>query len=124
MNIAKYSFLVSGIYDFIIGLTFLIAPVWAFNLFNVTPPNHWGYVTFAASMLAVFGIMFFQIAKDPVKNRNLMPYGMLLKIAYCGMAFGYYFTTGIPRIWVIFGVCDIIFLLLFIWSYKRMADVG
>jgi hypothetical protein len=62
MNIAKCSFFVSGIYDFIIGLIFLIAPVWAFNLFNVTPPNHWRYVTFAASMLAVFGIMFFQIA--------------------------------------------------------------
>lgn len=124
MNIAKYSFLVSGIYDFILGLTFLIAPVWTFNLVNVTPPNHWGYVTFAASMLAIFGIMFFQIAKDPIKNRNLMPYGILLKVAYCSMAFGYYFTTGIPNIWVIFGVCDFIFLLLFIWGYKKTANVG
>lgn len=124
MNIVKFSFLSSGVYDFILGLVFLVAPAWTFNLVNVTPPNHWGYVTFAASMLAIFGIMFFQIAKDPIKNRNLMPYGMLLKVAYCGMAFGYYFTSGIPDIWVIFGICDFIFLLLFIWSYKKTAIVG
>ena len=124
MTFAKYSFLLSGIYDLVFGLIFLIAPAWAFNFISVTPPNHWGYVTFAASVLAIFGVMFCQISEDPVKNRSLMPYGMLLKIAYCGMAFGYYFITGIPYIWVVLGFCDLIFLLLFILSYVRTAKVG
>ncbi len=124
MNLVRYLFCASGIYDFILGLVFLVAPIWAFSLVNVTPPNHWGYVTFAASMLAIFGLMFLQIAKDPIKNRDLMPYGMLLKFAYCGVVFGYYFTTGVPVVWVIFGVCDFIFLLLFIWGYKKTSDLS
>ncbi len=124
MNAVRCFFGLSGIYDLFLGLMFLFAPIWCFNLVNITPPNHWGYVTFAASMLSIFGIMFLQIAKDPIKNRGFMPYGMLLKLAYCGVVFGYYLTTGIPTIWAVFGVCDFIFLLLFIWSYKKTADLG
>ena len=120
MNIAKSSFLISGIYDFILGLIFLIIPSTAYNYFNVTPPNHWGYVTFSAAMLVIFGIMFLKIAKDPKNNKNFMPYGIMLKIAYIGTVFSYYFTSSIPTIWVIFGVIDFIFLLLFVYSYKRI----
>ena len=108
---------VSAVYDFLLGLAFLIAPAYFFNLLNVTPPNHWGYVSFAAAMLVIFGIMFFQIAKNPKGNQNLIPYGILLKIAYCAVVFGYNFFGSIPQIWVIFGYCDAIFLLLFMYSF-------
>ena len=124
MKAIKTLFWVGGLYDFILGVAFLALPTVLFDWFTITPPNHWGYVTFAASMLAIFGLMFLQIAKDPIKNRDLMPYGMLLKFAYCGVVFGYYFTTGVPVVWVIFGVCDFIFLLLFIWGYKKTSDLS
>ena len=116
MNQVRLFFGASAIYDLLLGLAFLIAPAYFFNLFNIAPPNHWGYVSFAGAMLAIFGIMFFQIAKDPKVNQNLIPYGILLKIAYCGTVFGYHFLDSIPKIWVVFGYCDLIFLALFIYS--------
>jgi hypothetical protein len=122
MNGIKALYLIGGLYDFILGVAFLLIPAYVFNLFHITPPNHWGYVSFAAAILATFGIMFFQIAKDPITNRNLIPYSILLKISYCGVIFGYYFFGGgIPKIWTVFGLFDFIFLLLFIYAYKKTA---
>ena len=120
MKTIKLLFWLSGLYDFFLGISFIIMPVSLFNLLKITPPNHWGYVTFAASMLAIFGIMFFQIAKNPKDNKNLIPYGMLLKVAYCGTVFGFYFLASIPILWVIFGIFDFLFLLSFVWAYKQL----
>lgn len=123
MKAIKTLFWVSGLYDFVLGVAFLALPVFLFDLFSITPPNHWGYVTFAASMLTIFGIMFFQIAKDPKANRNLIPYGILLKIAYCGTVFGFYFFASLPVLWVVFGVFDFLFLLAFVWAYQKLGKI-
>jgi hypothetical protein len=123
MKNIKTLYWVGGAYDFCLGAAFLFAPVYLFNLFKITPPNHWGYVTFAAAMLAIFGIMFFNIAKDPKANRNLIPYGIMLKIAYCGTVFGFYFFDSLPKLWTVFGIFDFIFLVLFIWSYKAIGKI-
>ncbi len=52
-------FVVAGLYDFVIGAAFLVAGPQLFERAGVTPPNHWGYVQFAALLLIVFGMMFF-----------------------------------------------------------------
>ena len=39
-----------------------------------------------------FTIMFIKIASNPVKNRELIPFGILLKISYCGVIFYHWFT--------------------------------
>ncbi|MDD3436808.1 MAG: hypothetical protein PHC64_06635 [Candidatus Gastranaerophilales bacterium] len=122
MNGIKIGYFLSGLYDFLLGMAFLFVPVQVFNLTHIMPPNHWGYVSFAAAMLTIFGIMFFQIAKDPIANKNLIPYGVLLKISYCGVVFGYHFNGGIPNIWVYFGVFDFIFLLFFVYSYIKLRN--
>ena len=120
MKITKIAYLTSAVYDFVLGLAFLVMPATIFRMVNITPPNHWGYVTFAALMLMIFGIMFYKIYENPKANKNLIPYSIMLKIAYCGVVFGYYFFDSIPCMWTLFGICDFIFLLLFIRAYRQV----
>ena len=121
MKAIKKLFWIGGLYDFCLGIGFFFFFFWLFQYFHITPPNHWGYVTFAAAMLMIFGLMFFQISKNPTANRNLIPYGILLKIAYCGTVFGYYFLSSLPCVWVVFGIFDFVFLLFFVYAYKKLG---
>jgi hypothetical protein len=114
-------FALSGIYDAGLGLIFLLAPAAMYARFAVTPPNHWGYVQFGAAMLIIFGLMFLQVAVKPAANRNLIPYGILLKVAYAGTVFAYWFTQGLPDMWKPFAFCDAIFAVLFVWAWVRLA---
>lgn len=113
-------FLVAALYDGILGLVFLLAPLHPFQLYEVTPPNHLGYVRFPAALLLVFGLMFLAVARSPVRNRNLIPYGVLLKVCYCGVAGWYWATSVIPGMWKPFVVVDVIMGVLFLWAYTTI----
>jgi hypothetical protein len=110
-------FLVAALYDGLLGLAFLAAAEWIFHAAKVTPPNHFGYVHFPGAILIVFAIMFAAVAWRPRENRNLIPYGILLKISYCGVAGYHWFTQGIPTLWKPFAAIDLVFLVLFLVAY-------
>ena len=110
-------FLVAALYDGFFGVVFLAAPLYPFHLLGVTPPNHVGYVQFPAALLLIFALMFLAIACNPVRNRNLIVYGILLKCAYCGVAFGHWFASDIPTMWKPLAVTDLVMALLFILAY-------
>ena len=110
-------FVIAAVYDGILGLVFLLGAGAVFERFGVTPPNHFGYVHFPAAVLIVFALMFLAIARNPQANRNLIPYGMLLKVAYCSVVFYHWFTAGIPNLWKPFAIFDLGFLALFVWAY-------
>jgi len=109
-------FSVAAIYDGLLGVAFLFAGSALFQWFAVTPPNHPGYVQFAAALLVVFAVMFMAVAINPARNRNLIPYGIMLKVSYSGVTLFHWLTTGIPGMWKPFCICDIIFMALFIWA--------
>jgi hypothetical protein len=113
-----------ALYDGVLGLVFLAAPGYPFEALQVTPPNHLGYVQFPAALLLIFGLMFVAIAMDPVKNRSLIPYGILLKVAYCGVTLGHWLATGIPAMWKPFTVIDLVMGALFIWAYAVLPRAG
>src|SRR4051794_10854513 len=115
-------FLISALYDGTLGAIFLIAPGPVFQWANVTAPNHWAYVQFPAALLIIFGLMFAAIARNPAGNRNLIVYGVLLKLSYCGIASWYWFTAGIPGLWKPFAVIDFVMAVLFLWGYWALGD--
>ncbi len=82
-------FVVAALYDGLLGAAFLLAPTVIFRTADVTPPNHWAYVQFPAALLLIFALMFVAIARNPVQKLDLMIYGILLKVAYCSIAFWY-----------------------------------
>ena len=115
-------FLLAAAYDGILGIAFIIAPASIFAMYGVEPPNHMAYVQFPAMLLILFAIMFYRVATDPAGNRELILYGCGLKIAYCSLAFWYMFTTGIPSMWVPWAYADLVFLVLFILSWRSIGS--
>jgi ammonia channel protein AmtB len=117
----KALFLIVALYDGGLGAAFLMAPGSIFRMGNVTPPNHWAYVQFPAALLVIFALMFGAIARNPVKNKEMIIYGILLKLAYCGIAFWYWLSDGIPGLWKPFAVIDLVTAGLFVWSYRALG---
>lgn len=116
----KPLFWIAGLYDGILGLAFLFSADRIFAHFEVMPPNHLGYVHFPALLLILFGLMFFAIAANPSRNRMLIPYGVGLKVAYCGTVFWHHLTEGVPAMWIPFAYADLIFLALFLIAWVRI----
>lgn len=117
----KPLFIIAALYDGILAIAFLFFASALFQWFGVTPPNHLAYVKFPALLLLIFAAMFLRIASDPVKNRDLIPYGIALKIAYSGTAFWYQVTQGIPSMWIPWAWADLGFLVLFVIAWKSIA---
>jgi hypothetical protein len=117
-------FLIAALYDGGLGAAFLLVPGLVFRMGNVTPPNHWAYVQFPAALLLIFAMMFVAIARNPIKNKDLVIYGFLLKLSYCGVVFGYWLTEGIPDLWKPFAVIDLVTAALFVWSYKVIGTLS
>ena len=124
INTIIFLFTIAAIYDGLLGINFLFFGNCAYQLCNITPPNHIGYVQFPAGLLIIFAIMFITIAKNPIKNRNLIPYGILLKITYCAVVFYHWFTTEIPYMWKPFAIFDLLFLILFLWAYLSIGKTS
>jgi len=121
LAMVRLLFALAGVYDFVIGLAFLFFGAQLFDATGVPQPNHPGYVQFSSLLLMVFGTMFFAIAYDPVANRNLMPYGMLLKISYAGLVGYYWATADCPSLFKPFAIIDGAMLLLFFLAYSKRS---
>lgn len=113
----KLLFLVAGLYDLLIGLVFLFFGAALLDWAGIPQPNHMGYLQFAALQLLIFGAMFLAVSRDPVGNRNLIPYGMLLKVCYVGLTSFYWVQGECPRLFQPFAVIDAVMLVLFWLAY-------
>ena len=119
----KPFYVVAALYDGVLGLAFLFFPMAIFSFHGVEPPNHAAYVQFPALLLLIFAAIFMRIASDPVKNRDLIPYGMGLKVSYCSLAFWYELTTGIPSMWIPWAWADLAFLVLFVMTWLNLRKL-
>ncbi|MGA2446506.1 MAG: hypothetical protein ABSG50_13875 [Opitutaceae bacterium] len=107
---------VAAAYDGLLGLAFIAAAPQVYEFAGITPPNHWGYIHFAAGLLVIFGLMFLTIALRPVENRNLIGYGILLKVCYVATVGWHWYHGGVPNLWKYFALADVVFAVLFFWS--------
>ena len=117
----KAFFLLSGLYDGLLGIVFFLFPAQIFRMAAVTPPNHYGYVQFSALLLIVFGAMFLRIAADPVTRREQMLYGMGLKASYVSLVLWYQLRGGVPALWIPWAWIDAVFLVLFFVAWRSTA---
>jgi hypothetical protein len=113
-------FVLAALYDGVLGLVFLVVPLYLFEVCDVTPPNHVGYVQFPAALLLIFAVVFVQIARDPLAGRTLILYGIMLKVAYCGVAASHWLATDIPWMWKPFVWIDLAMGVLFLWAYAAL----
>jgi hypothetical protein len=122
-ELSRWLFVFAAVYDGGLGGVFLLTPTWPFRVNGVTEPNHLAYVQFPGALLMIFALMFLTVARDPARFRHLIPFGILLKIAYCGLAFEYWFMEGIPGMWKIFAVVDLVLGVTFVWAYAALRSV-
>lgn len=116
----KMLFIISALYDFILGVVFLIGFKQIYNYFSITLPNHDGYVQFGAALVTIFGVGFWFVAQDPQRNRDIIKMGILLKLSYAGVVFCHAAFGNLPAIWLPFAWFDVIFLIFFIFSLKAL----
>ena len=116
----KLLFIISALYDFILGVIFLVGFRKIYNYFNIALPNHDGYVQFGAALVAIFGVGFWFVARDPQRNRDIVKMGILLKVSYSGVVFYHAALGNLPGIWLPFAWFDVIFLILFILALKAL----
>jgi hypothetical protein len=117
-------FALAAAYDGILGLLFLFGPGYAFQVCGVTPPNHMGYVQFPAALLLIFALMFTKIVLNPIRHRDLIVYGILLKAAYSAVTGWHWLTSGIPDMWKPFTIIDLVMGILFIWAYAVLGSAA
>lgn len=116
----KALFGIAAIYDGVLGIAFIFWAEQIFALFQVTPPNHMGYVQFPALILLMFAWLFLSIARNPIANRHLIRYGIWLKASYCGVVFWHEITTGVPDMWIPWAWADLAFLILFVGALLQL----
>lgn len=119
----KPLFVFAAIYDGVLGLAFVFAPLAIFAFYGVAPPNHVAYVQFPALLLLVFAAMFLVIAANPARNFALIPYGIALKLSYSGLAFWHDATQGIPAMWIPWAWADLAFAIAFFLAWSRLRSL-
>ena len=125
-TLARAVLLTTAVYDGVLGGVFLAVPQQALAWVDVPPINHVGYLQFPGALLLIFALMFAQASLNPARHRNLIGYGLLLKLAYIGVAGGHWVTHGaeLQFIWKPFVIADAVFAALLLvcwWKLRRRA---
>jgi hypothetical protein len=111
-------FVVAALYDFGLGVAFLLAWSRIYARFGIAPPNHPGYIQFGAAAIAIFGIGFWWVAQAPERNRDIIKLGVMLKLAYAGTVLAYWAQGRMPAMWVPFAWADLAFMVAFLASLR------
>jgi formate/nitrite transporter FocA (FNT family) len=119
-------FRIAAAYDLALGIVFTFFPGHAFQMLDISDkrPQFGGYVALLGAFVFVIGVAYYLISRgDLRRNLDLILVGVLYKMAYCGIAFHYWFGGELPHVvfGALFGVADLIFFALMAecyWSVK------
>ena len=118
----KGLFLVTAVYDLILGLIFMFFVKSAFDLIGIPEklPEFTGYLTLIGGYVFVLGLAYYFIYRsDLYKNLDLILIGLLYKLVYCAITFYYFIIGDIPHIIFLafFGILDFIMFILMVECY-------
>ena len=109
-------FLISALYDFILGFIFFTFLRFFFeDLFRIPYPLYPAFFQAAAAFVFVMGVGFYFVYRNMYRNIDIVKVGIIFKVVYTGLAFYHVFVKGMPWIFSVFGFLDIIFIVLFIF---------
>ena len=107
--------LLCAVYDGLLGLAFLFFAAPIFRVLGVESTADPLYVQLAAGLIAIMGLGFFLAWRDPVRNRDLVLLGAVIKAFYILLA-AYALVRGeVPHpVFLIFAAIDVLFLIVFV----------
>jgi hypothetical protein len=104
-----------GVYDFGLGIAFLLFYEPLFEALDIAKPETGAYVHLAAALIAIQGVGYFLVARRPRRNVDLVLIGVLYKLAYSGLALYYWLIDEAPHeIFLWFGLVDALILTAFV----------
>lgn len=111
----KNLFLIAAVYDFVLGILFFFFYKSILNYFNIPVPEIPAYLQMCAAFVIAIGMGYYFVYKNLYKNIDLVKLGIVYKFAYSFVVI-YFYLTGLDYlIFLILAICDIIFMILFIW---------
>jgi hypothetical protein len=113
-------FIVAALYDILLGAAYFLLYPSLYARFGIELPNHPGYVQLNALFVAIMGVGFWMVANAPARNRDLIALGSLFKVAYAGIVFAYWARGLMPSMWLIWAVCDALFLVAFLAALRAL----
>jgi hypothetical protein len=119
-------FRIIGVYDILLGILFVLFFRNIYQQLNITLPNHPGYIFVPALFLICGGIGEFLIARNPLRNTDLVIVRLLMKLSFAGAVFYCYFTYGVPVVFMIISIISIVGIIknmLFLkWAYSKPVN--
>jgi hypothetical protein len=124
INFYRTLFLAASVYDLFLGLVFFLFYKAIYFLFGIQLPENPAYLHLATAFVFVQGISYYYVFRNLRQNIDMVRVGIFYKIIYAGVSFYYWIVGGLPHpIFAVFGICDLIFGVLFVLyliDYKRV----
>ena len=119
-------FIISGIYDLLLGITFMFFAERAFAALGISDklPAFGGFLTLLGVFVLVIGVAYALIAHgDLRRNADLILVGTLYKLAYAGTAIYYWAQGSLPHVafGALFGIADAVFFVLMAECYWSLG---
>jgi hypothetical protein len=93
---------------------------------GVAPLNHPYFLRAFAGLGVVFGGLYYEISRDPLRNRNLIKYGWIAKaVSFTAVSYDFLMGQGSHlAIWLFFVVEDFVWIPSFIYYDLRMRALA
>lgn len=101
-------FRIVGVYDVLLGLSFIFFYKNIYQALEITLPNHAGYIVVPALFVICGGVGEFLIAKNSLRNIDLVVVRLLMKVSFASAILFFYFTIGVPTIFLVISAISII----------------
>lgn len=112
----------AAIFNVLAGLPMLFAGGLISELFGIADPQaSLVFVQLTGLAIIGFGWGYWEVARDPVRNRMIAVLGMALKIGFVAIAVGNWLAGTINAFLPLLAVGDVIYTGLF-WMYLRSSD--
>jgi len=112
-NRYRPAFLLSALYDGIAGLAFLFFFGPLFRALGVEGAADPVYIQLAAGLIAIMGLGFYLIWRNPLVNGDLVLLGAVFKAFYILLAVGAQLRGEVPHaVFLLFAGVDVIFLIV------------
>jgi hypothetical protein len=115
LNFFRGVFIAAAIYNGGLGLVFFFLYYPVFEQLSIPLPDNTSYIHISAAFVFVQGVGYWFVYRNPLRNIDLVKWGVLYKAIYSAVAFYYLFIGElIGAVFGWFAVFDLIFLALFV----------
>ena len=104
----------------------VLAPNLLTVVLGVAPLNHQYFLRAFAGLGVVFGGLYYEISRDPLRNRNLIKYGWIAKaVSFTAVTYDFLMGHGSHfAIWLFFVIEDFIWIPSFVYYDLRMRALA